>query len=613
MDSGKQPARSSRRVKLNARWLTLYIAAAMLLMAALLTLIMRGSLIVMEEEVTLSILQTLKQTALNLSNDFTVARRVSDLLTSNILIQEALLTDPAEQTMGERIEELKHMREIIENVQTSSNVASMRLFVRDDKMYARERINFFSLSEFHSSELYSSVSGRGEFISMQIAPQLDAAMNSESRSVVSFVRQIRNLNSIGHVIGGLAVDVDSTALMAALDTITFPNDYLVCLMEPDGTVFASNESSSDILSNIDINKFNDEQVITTGDITYIVKKVEPPGWTLLAVLPGSSIRAFTLTKRANMLNLLGFTLAFTAILAVMALVIIRGVSQRVNRLSAVLNESAQENFTTDDSDATGMSVYSKRNAGLFRQLDSSLSRAQNLMRVLYDQMLRQRRIHLQMLQEQINPHFLYNTLDTLQWLVRGGDSDKALMTIQALTRYLRLILNNGRDIVTVADEVRLTQAYLTIQQQRFGQIFETEFNVAPEVTEYLLPKMTLQPLIENAILHGLRRLAGRTGHISIKAALDSSRSGVPVLVIEVLDNGVGIAAEQQAALLNNARDERSGFGLGNVHERIVLYSGGEQYGLSVESELNAYTRVTARIAAKLTHKPLSEAPTGTSI
>ena len=263
----------------------------------------------------------------------------------------------------------------------------------------------------------------------------------------------------------------------------------------------------------------------------------------------------------------------------------RGMSRRVDSLAAVFGEGGQ---------AAG-------GRGMFRQLDDSLGRAKALVSALYEQMRVQRHTQLQMLQEQINPHFLYNTLDTLQWLVRGGDTQAAVHAIGALTRYLRLILNNGKDNVTVSDEVRLAEAYLDIQRLRYKDAFETRFDADEDALRCLLPKMTLQPLLENAIQHGFRnapRRADDPGRIDVRIGIDKG-----ALVLTVTDNGEGIPPENLPLPTPPERgaDGGKGFAMRNVHERILLFSGGEgtgDFGLSAESERGAFTRITARIALR---------------
>lgn len=171
---------------------------------------------------------------------------------------------------------------------------------------------------------------------------------------------------------------------------------------------------------------------------------------------------------------------------------------------------------------------------------------------------------LKALQSQINPHFLYNTLDMLNWMAQKGESDNIQQVVYALSDYYKLILNKGEDFVTVRDEVRLSAIYMEIQMKRFRNRIQIEFSVDEEAMGCLIPKITLQPLVENAIIHGISEKPDGKGIIRITGAIVHGR-----LLLEVKDDGVGLHGE--------GREERkhkgSGYGIKNIEKRLELYFG----------------------------------------
>ncbi|WP_245237088.1 sensor histidine kinase [Paenibacillus ihuae] len=221
---------------------------------------------------------------------------------------------------------------------------------------------------------------------------------------------------------------------------------------------------------------------------------------------------------------------------------------------------------------------------------------------LLEQSIREQQLlqkaELRTLQAQINPHFLYNTLDSIVWLAEAGKNDSVIHLVKALSQFFRLSLNKGRDWVMIRTELAHAQSYLTIQQMRYRDILEYQIQVEPELEEYPILNMTLQPLIENAIYHGIKNKRGK-GLITVSGYAEGHSS----VVLTVTDNGIGISAERLALLrsqLNQpAQVEESdltegGFGLLNVHQRLRLYFG-EEYGLQLDSTAGEWTTISVRI------------------
>ncbi|WP_238725920.1 sensor histidine kinase [Diplocloster agilis] len=200
-----------------------------------------------------------------------------------------------------------------------------------------------------------------------------------------------------------------------------------------------------------------------------------------------------------------------------------------------------------------------------------------------------RKSELMALQSQINPHFLYNTLDSIIWMAEGGKNREVVLMTSSLAKLLRQSISNEDEIVTIASEVEYTRSYLTIQKMRYQDRLEFSIDVDPDILDLKIVKLVLQPLVENAIYHGIKYKETK-GMIWV-----TGRNLGSIIVIRVEDNGIGMTEEQLAHIFEKKTSRKSnGVGAGNVNKRLRLYYGPE-YGLTYESQLNVGTTVTIRI------------------
>lgn len=203
---------------------------------------------------------------------------------------------------------------------------------------------------------------------------------------------------------------------------------------------------------------------------------------------------------------------------------------------------------------------------------------------------------LQLIQAQVNPHFLYNTLDTIVWLIEGGMTDNAVEMISSLSIFFRTSLSKGNDIIPLSEEERHTLSYLEIQQYRYRDILEFEINIPKELSGIPVPKLSIQPLAENALYHGIKNRRGK-GKILIEG-----REEEDALVLTVSDNGQGMTPERLHEVQEAIRTgERAGFGLAAVAERIALYYG-PGYGMKIFSEEGKGTTVEIRLGKNIQPK-----------
>jgi two-component system sensor histidine kinase YesM len=536
----------------------------------------------MENEVVQTLQQTLNQAVISMESDLEDLKNVSDYLFVSASINEPMSVDAATQKVEDQVEELRQMNNTLGATLESSNVSSIRLYVNDEKIYAREKSHFFPFSEFLSDPQFTDVTARGEFM------LTERNQFGTKEEYISFVRLVKDIKQVGHIVGALSVDLNREWFEDILNQINFSERSFVYLTDMQGHILLGDGQCGEISPLWDSPNFylKEKGVFHIGKETYLTQQVNQASWYLVMEVPTEDLSA----SKNNGLHLILYIvllMVFVGLSLTASWLVVNGMARRVHKLASVF-------AGVKTSPEREKKKFSFR---LFSSLDESLESARVLIRTSYEQMELQRSTQLQLLQAQINPHFLYNTLDTIQWLVCAGRIQDSMAVIAALTRYLRLILNNGRDVVTVMEELEMTQAYIEIQKVRFGNTFDLDVITDPDVEECLLPKMTLQPIIENALLHGIRPLTERRGRIDIDIYLENG-----FLIMAVTDNGIGMKEEDANNLLKLPSRKTGGYGLYNVNQRILLFSDKEGSGIDLESEEGKYTMVTLRIAEQRNDK-----------
>lgn len=284
--------------------------------------------------------------------------------------------------------------------------------------------------------------------------------------------------------------------------------------------------------------------------------------------------------------LLGVILLIVVVLTAM---IVTGIIRPIRELSQATEKISQGDFSVRVQVETNDEV-----AVLADGVNIMTESIERFVRKIKEDERKMRRADLRLLQEQINPHFLYNTLDTIVWLIEGNDPDKAVNMVMSLSEFFRLVLSKGREYITIQEEEMHIKSYLEIQQVRYRDIMDYEIHMDPELYQYKILKLTLQPLVENSLYHGIKYKRAKG---SIKVTGTMSEGKIHFLVE---DDGVGMEAEElanlQREIVKPCKDTGKGFGLANVNERIRMNFGAE-YGMTIDSERGQGTRVEIVIPA----------------
>lgn len=282
--------------------------------------------------------------------------------------------------------------------------------------------------------------------------------------------------------------------------------------------------------------------------------------------------------------------ALMAFLIPFVIRLIRNIMGPVSQVTTVTQKIAQGDFSARTKD-----IHTKDEIEVLADNVNTMAGSLDVMVTqIHDDETKMRHAELRLLQEQINPHFLYNTLDTIVWLIEGGKEEEAEDVVVSLSNFFRQVLSHGREYITISDETKHIRSYLEIQKVRYCDILNYEIDIDPELDNYEILKLSLQPIVENSLYHGIKYKRG-VGTVKVTGRKDGER-----IVLKVSDDGVGMKNDELIRLREEigrpCKDTETGFGLANVNERIRMNFGSE-YGMTIDSVENEGTEVTLVIPA----------------
>lgn len=569
------------------RWMLVYGLLIVLPACIMLFVYYEQSSKILQEDVTKTMQQTLKQAGINLNSRLNYVQNSSNSLFMNNKLYENL--DPA-LSIIERIAQSKELRNLLESVQSTPDIVRARVFTDPRNIYGFDLLNLFPLDSLKDRPWHDEIMHAGGSI-VWTGIYEENYLDSGPARILSSARILRHPRNFDQTLGVLMLDVPEKLVADIISELDFPAQSLIYMMDRNGTIMYSTEPSLIGTKAAHANDANGD-ILERSDSGVDVFEMRAPikvaDWRLVLEVPKSGLthRTTTLSQWSGIATIAGMTIMFLILVFMLMAFIINGMNRRIQSVFKTIRTEGVEGM-----EEPGGDFYL-----LERVVDRLVHRVKDLMEEAYRSKMMEREAELRALQAQINPHFLYNTLDTINWLAISREADDISHMIESLSDYFRLSLNKGNDQVCVADELELARVYLEIQQSRFPSTFQFVIEADPEASRCVIPKLTLQPIVENALLHGIRKNKGKTGNITIRAEQHSEE-----LVIAIKDDGIGMDEQLASSLLSASRSlqaEGSGssYGLYNVNERIKLLAGYE-YGLTVQSRLGEGTVVIVRLKA----------------
>lgn len=533
----------------------------------------------MEDMTTQSAEQLLNQTAINLESYLRNMRRISDAMYYSVIKDKDLATDTLDEEMNLLYEANK------------DNLISIACYTNDGKLVAAapvatEKDNL----DIVDQEWFTEAVGQMENVHFS-TPHVQNLFDDPSYRyywVVSLSQAVELTSGGNSTLGVLLVDMNYSSIEQLLTKANTDNaSEYVYLMDSNGELIyhpkqkliymdlyqENNLAAAEYEDGSRQEEFGGEKRLVT------VKTISYTGWKIVSVVPMSSFDMGISGMRL-------FVILLIALSILMIILLNQLVSARIAKPLQKLNDSVRdwESGNMNPDIYVGGSLEVEH---LGKTLRSTVGQIQELMHDILVEQEEKRKSELDALQSQINPHFLYNTLDSIVWMIEGERYEEAVFMITQLASLFRISLSRGKTIISIEDEVKHARNYMNIQKVRYKNIFSVDFQIDEEILHCCTVKLVIQPLLENAIYYGVECMDG-DGEIRVVGYKREHD-----VYIEVQDNGLGMPKETVEALLkenNRIRKRGSGVGLLNVHNRIRLRFG-STYGLEIESQPDEGTTV----------------------
>ena len=566
--------------------------------------------------------QLMQQSVVNLEDYLVSMRRISDAMYYDVIKNTDISSDSVDKEMNLIYEAHK------------DNLVSLSLFTNDGRLISASPIsNLKEGLDVTKQTWFTSALDKMENLHFSTPHVENLFLDPAFRySWVVSLSRIVDLTEDGNpTTGVLLVDMNYSTIKQMMERINQDSTgQYIYLTDSSGNIIyhpRQMQLNYEIIRENNINNahLSDgiyEEVFNGDKRQVIVDSISYTGWKLIAVLPEAAYQI----DISNMRFLVILLIAVTFLIMIM---INRIISSHISLPLNLLNKSIRN---MENGDMIPGDIYvggTQEVEHLGRTLRHSIGRINQLMDDIVIEQEEKRKSEMDALQSQINPHFLYNTLDSIVWMIEGEHNKDAVFMVTQLASLFRISLSRGKNIIPVEQEIRHAENYMNIQKVRYKNGFKVSFEVEDEVKKYATIKLIIQPILENAIYYGVGDMdPDDGGEINIHAyfkpfdeANASLRNTIAItgkaqtpddetdditegdIYIEVSDNGYGMPPAVCESILNDDEESRkrspkhgSGVGLVNVHNRIRLRFG-EQYGLSVESEPDEGTKVTIHIPA----------------
>ena len=515
--------------------------------------------------------QLLNQTAINLEDYLRNMRRISDTMYYSVIKNKDLASDTMDEEMNLLYEANK------------DNLISIACYTGDGQLVAavpvaneKEQVNIIT------QQWFTDAVGQMENLHFS-TPHVQNLFDDPTYRyywVVSLSRAVELTSNGTSTLGVLLVDMNYSSIEQILKKANVGNSSeYVYLIDGKGEIIYHPRQKliyTDLYqeNNIEAAGYEDgstEETFLGEKRLVTVKTVSYTGWKIVSVVPMSSFdMGMTGTKY--------FVIMLVTVCLLAVILLNQLVSASIAMPLKKLNNSVKE----WESGNLNPSIYiggTMEVEHLGRTLKSTVEQIRQLMQDIVVEQEEKRKSELDALQSQINPHFLYNTLDSIVWMIEGERYEDAVFMITQLASLFRISLSRGKTVISVEDELKHARNYMNIQKVRYKNIFEVRFDIDEEILQCCTVKLVVQPLLENAIYYGVECMDG-DGEIEVRGYRRNDD-----IYIEVTDNGLGIPENEVEQLLrenNRVHKRGSGVGLLNVHNRIRLRFG-EKYGLEIES------------------------------
>lgn len=465
-------------------------------------------------------------------------------------------------------------------------IGAMRLYVPDEKFYSKQKDIFYPISDLLSGP-YSAHTSTGFHWLPTHSAKLAFGQNEPAIALLYNVSQLDNYASLA---GSLMLYIP----VEKINSIFASSDEEMFLVDRSGVIIAHADEAligQKPLPEEAVQRLQNQTsgYSATGDHLVAFSHLSKTGWILVGRSPG--FNALTLdSPRLLLLGALWLITILTLAFLVLMLMYNRFIGDTIN----VISDMAQR-FIPDEAKEKpdAPRTHHLPNLQMEWKLEKTVTTMAQSIEKHYQDQIDLADYQMQSLQAQIKPHFLYNTLDVIKWMIVEGRYQDGIWMVNTLSKYLRMSINKVSGFVTLRQELELGRTYLDIMQKRFKNRFEVAFDIEDDAIECLLPRLLLQPIMENALLHGLLYCEKSSATLQIRAWRESD-----ILCVEIEDNGSGMSEETLEAI-NHPAPDKGGYGLQNIRKRLKLF-GGAGAEMNIHSKEGVGTCVSLTLPAKTT-------------
>lgn len=510
-----------------------------------------------------------------------------------------------QSSVDDQLAEYREITRVLNEFKGRHMISKLRLCVPGSKLYSNQGDTFYSLDRLlddpGESGLVSHVKAGTRWLETH---DITVTFGDKPTSVITCQTAVSSNVSYDQIVGVLFLDLGVSQINNVL-TSGLSDDEEMFLVNGSGKVLSHPDAEKIGQQAFPDNNLIDFETAETGSRVMRIKgqqllvsytSLDAADWYLVMTLPRS--RIFTAGFFSlDILRLLIFLVIVISFILTLIMIYKMVIQSTLIRINSAINTLENERIEPIERMQGTFSLISYKNKpSSLITLEKNANRMVMTIKALLDRQYRSqialRDYHMQALQAQINPHFLYNTLDIIKWMIIDDEKDDSIWMVNALSKYFQLSLSGGRDIVQIKEEIALTKTYLGIMQRRFKNVFTTEFDIDPTAEECLVPKLSLQPIIENALLHGILYSEKPEQILRIHVRRDENQ-----IVITVEDNGNGID-DQTLQAIHEGNGTSNSFGLTNVRGRLELFGASENC-LEISSQKGVGTQVTLRFPVKI--------------
>lgn len=523
---------------------------------------------------------------------------VSNQIYYNTDLQKTMTSEEfnADRSIGVQYREFLRLDKVFSTAEMVDVIYRARVFIPDEIFYSYNRKHFAGYSDLLEHPEFEGISEKLQWGAVYFSTPREEEIPGLFYTVnlFSMFRVIRTTDGAARPVTVEEISVQTKMLQEVLSKSDITQSGLIYLVDGNGNIVSSSVGSLTRIA--DWEKKGTLPEISEGgpawtsqrleNEEYLMRqqRLELPGWTLVTLVPEEEITRQTAPVSSVILSL---SLVAVALAFLAAVLIARSYTRRLEQLDRMMNSVQKGNLDVPVERPEGDEI-----GRLFQSFSRMTQELKELMDRQYFSGQEVKAAHLKALRAQINPHFLYNTLDLINWEAIDHDLPQVAEIAQNLAKFYRISLNKGDQIVTVREELSHVEAYVKIENYHFDGAITLKTRVPEELLSLGCPNIILQPLVENAIMHGMAENL-EIDHCTI--SITGSREG-DMLVLKVSDDGPGMSEEQLRGLNSTDPTESHGYGLKNIDSRLKL-SFGEQCGLDFQSVLGKGTTVFVRFPA----------------